>query len=82
MGNFATGITEGPRPITYSLEMIRHRRPPITQALVPVTPADTPLGTPGRNMEERLDEAIQETFPASDPIAVRIEGPLGTGLPQ
>jgi hypothetical protein len=50
-------------------------RPPITQALVPVTPADTPLGPPGCNEDQRLDEAIQETFPASDPIAIRIEGP-------
>ena len=47
----------------------------MTQALVPVSPADTPIGPPGENLEDRLDEAIQETFPASDPIATRIEDP-------
>jgi hypothetical protein len=47
------------------------RHPPVTQALVPVTPADTPI----RCEEDRLDEAIQETFPASDPISTRIEDP-------
>ena len=36
-------------------------------------PADTPLGQPGRNQEDRLDEALQETMPTSDPISVRIE---------
>jgi hypothetical protein len=46
---------------------------PVTQSLVPLNAADAPLGAPGRNMELRLDEAIQETFPASDPIAVHIE---------
>jgi hypothetical protein len=51
------------------------RRHPITQAIVPVSAADTPIGPPGRNTEDRLDEAIQETFPASDPIATRIEDP-------
>jgi hypothetical protein len=48
---------------------------PVTQALVPVSPADTPIGPPGQNEEDRLDEAIQETFPASDPIATHIEDP-------
>lgn len=48
-------------------------RGPVTQAVVPVSPADSDLGEPGRNLEQRLDEAIQETFPASDPIAVRVE---------
>jgi hypothetical protein len=50
------------------------RRPgPVTQALVPVTPADAWLGEPGHNEEQRLDEALQETFPGSDPIATHIE---------
>ncbi len=46
---------------------------PITQSLVSVNPADTPLGEPGHNQEQRLDEALQETFPGSDPIATHIE---------
>ena len=51
----------------------RAEAPPVTQAVVPTSPADTPMGVPGRSAEERLDEAVQETFPASDPIAVHIE---------
>jgi hypothetical protein len=46
---------------------------PTTQSLVAVTPADAPLGEPGHNQEQRLDEALQETFPGSDPIATHIE---------
>ncbi|HUR95692.1 MAG TPA: hypothetical protein VMY76_14000 [Gemmatimonadales bacterium] len=52
------------------------RRPgpgPTTQSTVPRTPADRDLGTPGRNLDQRLDEAIEESFPASDPISLRIE---------
>ena len=48
-------------------------RGPMTTATVPVNPADTHMGEPGRNDDERLDEAIQESFPTSDPISVRIE---------
>lgn len=51
----------------------RLARGPVTQAIVRVNPADTPIGPPGRNLDQRLDEAIEETFPASDPIAVHIE---------
>jgi hypothetical protein len=51
------------------------RHPPVTQAIVPVSAADAPIGPPGKNLEDRLDEAIQETFPASDPIATAIEDP-------
>jgi hypothetical protein len=51
----------------------RRRRPAITQALVPVQPADPPLGTPGANLDRRLDEGLKETFPASDPVAIVIE---------
>ena len=46
---------------------------PVTQALVTRSPADTPIGPPGANLEQRLDEAIHETFPASDPISLHIE---------
>lgn len=49
------------------------RRHPVTQATVNVNPADTHMGEPGRNDDERLDEAIQESFPGSDPVSVRIE---------
>ncbi len=46
---------------------------PTTPSQITVQPADTPLGRPGRNEEDRLDEALQETMPTSDPISVRIE---------
>jgi len=46
---------------------------PVTQAIVPGSPADRDLGAPGQNIDRRLDEAIEETFPASDPISVHIE---------
>jgi hypothetical protein len=46
---------------------------PVTQATVSVNPADAPMGRAGDNAEQRLDEGIQETFPASDPVSVQIE---------
>jgi hypothetical protein len=45
----------------------------VAQTRVPVQPADLDLGEPGRNTEQRLDEALEETFPGSDPISVHIE---------
>lgn len=38
-------------------------------------PAPDPhhLGEPGRNTDARLDEGIEESFPASDPVSIRIE---------
>ena len=41
------------------------------RALPAPNPAD--LGEPGRNTDKRLDEAIEESFPASDPVSIRIE---------
>ena len=40
-------------------------RPPVTPALKAVQPRD--------NTEARLDEGIEESFPASDPVSIRIE---------
>ncbi len=34
------------------------------------TPKHPPPDTPAFNAEDMLDEALDETFPASDPIAV------------
>jgi hypothetical protein len=31
------------------------------------------MGRPGSNEQQRLDEALDETFPASDPVSTRIE---------
>jgi hypothetical protein len=50
-------------------------RPPMTQASVPASAAGTPIGPPGADVEDRLDEALKETFPASDPVAIQIEDP-------
>jgi hypothetical protein len=45
----------------------------MTPATTPVNPADKPISPPGRNQEERLDEALEESFPASDPPSIQIE---------
>jgi hypothetical protein len=49
--------------------------PPVTPSTTPVAPADAAIGPPGENEEDRLDEANQESFPASDPVSIHIEGP-------
>jgi hypothetical protein len=46
------------------------QRGPMTQATVPT---ETPDGIPGGDAEERLDEALRESFPASDPVSIHIE---------
>lgn len=46
---------------------------PMTPATAPPNPAEPAMGLPGRNQEQRLDEALDETFPASDPVSTRIE---------
>jgi hypothetical protein len=58
-----------PRPITLG------RPAPVTPSEPAPQPADRDLGEPGRNEEERLDEALEETMPGSDPISVHIEVP-------
>lgn len=45
----------------------------MTPSTMPANPADAPLGKPGQNQQQRLDEALEETFPASDPVSTRIE---------
>ena len=35
-------------------------------------PAPSPLTTPAKHEQDVLDEALDETFPSSDPIAVNI----------
>jgi hypothetical protein len=46
---------------------------PMTPATAPGHAGDRPLGPPGRNEEDRLDEALEESFPSSDPPSTRIE---------
>jgi hypothetical protein len=48
-------------------------RGPVTQATATTSPADAPIGPAGANLEQRLDEALEESFPASDPVSVHIE---------
>jgi hypothetical protein len=48
-------------------------KPPMTPATAETNPADAPIGPPGANQESRLDEGIEESFPASDPVSVHIE---------
>ena len=40
---------------------------------MPTWSADPEFGERRRHLEQRLDEALKETFPASDPIAVTVE---------
>jgi hypothetical protein len=50
----------------------KQSRGPMTPASVPVYP-EHPLGPPGRNEQDRLDEALDESFPTSDSPSTRIE---------
>ena len=52
---------------------LRGDSPPTASDIPMPNPADTTIGTPGNNEQERLDEALQETFPASDPISLSID---------
>lgn len=45
---------------------------PMTPSLKTKQPADAPLGEPGENEEERLDEALQESMGTSDPVSIKI----------
>lgn len=49
------------------------RRGPMTPATNPKDPAASRIGPTGQNLESRLDEALEESFPASDPVSVHIE---------
>lgn len=73
---FAAGVLAAIGVVLWSRRRAETRaiaaRGPITQATVP-TAADTPMGEPGHNEEERLDEALQESFPSSDPVSIHIE---------
>lgn len=46
---------------------------PTTHSTGTANPADADLGVAGDNQEARLDEALQESFPGSDPVSIRIE---------
>jgi hypothetical protein len=46
---------------------------PMTPATAPPKRPEPPMGRPGSNEQQRLDEALDETFPASDPVSTRIE---------
>jgi len=48
-------------------------RPPMRPATALLEPADSGISEPRRKVEQRLDEALRQTFPASDPIAVTVE---------
>jgi len=53
----------------------RHRAviPPHDKNRALPKPNPDDLGEPGTNTEARLDSAIAESFPASDPVSIRIE---------
>lgn len=45
---------------------------PMTPAIKTLQPADAPIGEPGENEEDRLDEALQESMGTSDPVSIKI----------
>ena len=45
---------------------------PTTPSIATLQPADAPMGQPGDNEEERLDEALQESMTTSDPVSIKI----------
>lgn len=45
---------------------------PTTPSLATIQAADAPMGEPGRNLEERLDQALQESMFTSDSVAIMI----------
>lgn len=51
----------------------QRRRPPVTPSTSDRNAADAEIGPAGDNLESRLDEALEESFPASDPVSVNIE---------
>lgn len=45
---------------------------PTTPSLATIQAADAPMGEPGHNLEERLDQALQESMFTSDSVAIMI----------
>lgn len=62
--------------ITYravARRMKNAKRPgPMTPATTDVHASEAPMGKPGHNLDDRLDEALQESFPTSDPVSIQI----------
>ena len=54
-----------------AVALLRRRRRRVGEIIRSLEEPREPAGA--RPLEERLDEAVEETFPASDPIAVHIE---------
>lgn len=57
----------------FSPPMPPSRVGPMTPACSVREAADRKVGRPGRNEQDRLDEALEETLPTSDPVSIRIE---------
>jgi len=78
-GKVALAVLAGVATGVVTWQVVQHRRrvlrerdlgqvmprPPVTPALKAVHHRD--------NTEARLDEGIEESFPASDPVSIRIE---------
>ena len=59
------------RRATSSSPKKRPRPGPMTPATAPYP--EHPIGPAGRNEQDRLDEALEESFPTSDSPTTRIE---------
>lgn len=60
--------------------MARQAQPPVKKPRKDAEAAEKPRPRPREVKEEQLDEGLEDTFPASDPVAVT--SPMRVGRPR